>query len=310
MIEGDRLSEYVRGVLDGLASRGIDALGTRELSNGTRVEFGDGSTSCSMNFYCSRKKGFSCIPSGGDAGLAERILVLMSPKPAERTGEGDPAPSSAAARIGSDEAGKGDYMGPLTAAAIMVDHRLSRELRLAGVRDSKALADRPLTGIAEAVRSMASGLYAVVSLPPPDYNRKLDQLNREGKNSLDLLAECHASAISRLVSGGAVPDRIIIDRFCGEKRIAHLLPEGGYRLELRERGESDTAVAAASILARDAYMKGLERLSAEYGIRAVPGSGRTTDSVVRKYVDRYGSDILYKVAKVHFRNTSRILSLF
>jgi ribonuclease HIII len=343
------LSDYVSGVQDHLSRSGIETRHRRELANGIRVEFSRGSTCCGINFYHSDRKGFSIVPSGGDTVLADRILALLSassagPDPIEEsslspadTWIGTDEASSATAGgtgseegtfltgtwigtdeascltgtwIGTDEAGKGDYMGPLTVAAMLVNAPLAEELKRRGVRDSKTLTDRALAGIADGIKRTSGGRFAVVSMAPLEYNRKLEQLNAEGKNSLDLLAECHARAIEELLARGAAPDRVIIDRFCSGKRIVHLLPEGGYRLELRERGESDTAVAAASILARDAYMKALAGISEEYGIGAVPGSGAITDRVARQFVDEYGPDVLYRIAKVHFKNTSRVLSLF
>ncbi len=337
MSEGNDLGKMVERASDELALRGILTSSSRELSNGIRVEFSDGEITCGISFYYSRKKGFSVIPAGGDRRLADRIRGILAEGSSSDDGSvadevssltgswigtdevssltgswigTDEVSSLTGSWIGTDEAGKGDYMGPLTVAAVNVDQPLAREFLRIGVRDSKTLADRTLRSLAEGIRRTAAGRFSVVSLTPLEYNKRLDQLNRKGRNSLDLLALCHAEAITELTGMTFMPDRVIIDRFCSENRIAHMLPRGDYILELRERGESDPAVAAASILAREAYMKGLEQLSEEYGIRAMPGSGRTTDSVARKFVDRYGSDILYKVAKVHFSNTSRILSLF
>jgi ribonuclease HIII len=193
---------------------------------------------------------------------------------------------------------------------VAVDRRIAAELREMGVRDSKSLSDAVLASMADELRGRIPGRFSVVSVSPLEYNRRMEQLRLAGKNSLDLLADCHAGAIARLMSEGADPDLIVIDRFCSEKRVVPLLPAGGYRLELRERGESDTAVAAASILARDTYMKALRRMTEEYGIKAVAGSGRSTDKVVRLFVNEFGPDILHRIVKVHFSNTSRVLSLF
>lgn len=310
MTPADRLAEYVSGVLDLLSGSGIEVLSRRELTNGIRVEFARGAGSCGMNFYYSSRKGFSIVPSGGDSVLAESIMAILSRSSGGTQVNAGEEPSRVSTWIGSDEAGKGDYMGPLTAAAVAVDRRIAADLRELGVRDSKTLSDGVLASIAHELKGRAAGRFSVVSLSPLEYNRRMEQLKLAGKNSLDLLAECHAKAISRLISEGSVPDLIVIDRFCSEKRVAPLLPEGGYRLELRERGESDTAVAAASILARDAYMEALRRMTGEYGIKAVAGSGRSTDKVVRRFVDEFGPDILHRIVKVHFSNTSRVLSLF
>lgn len=301
MSPGNRLRELVDRTLEELAKRGIFAEERRELANGTRVVFSDGTSSCGINFYHSGRKGFSAVPAGGDARLAGRVreIVLRD------------TPRLPAGRwTGSDEAGKGDYMGPLTVAAVEADRALAGDLAGMGIQDSKNLRNSVLRDIAESVRSMAAGRYSVVTVPPLEYNKRLEELRKKGLNSLDLLAQCHAEALSGLMDRISDPDLVIIDKFCEEKRIAHLLPQGDYALQLRVRGESDPAVAAASILARDAYLKGLDRISEEYGIPAVAGSGRPTDIVARRFTDRFGPDVLYRVAKVHFKNTARVLSLF
>ena len=235
--------------------------------------------------------------------------VKASSSPGSGSGSNEVS-SGIATWIGTDEAGKGDYMGPLTVAAVLVDRKLAGELRGAGVRDSKVLSVKVLEEMASAVRRMADGRIAVVSVPPLEYNRAMEELRGSRKNSLDLLARCHAEAVADLIGKAAVPDLVLIDKFCRKERIAPLLPPGGFSLELRERAESDPAVAAASILARDAYMKGLSAIHEEFGILPAPGSGRMTDAVARQFVSEHGPEVLYRVAKVHFRNTSRVLSLF
>ncbi len=81
-------------------------------------------------------------------------------------------------------------------------------------------------------------------------------------------------------------------------------------LDLHIRAESDPAVAAASILARDAYLEELDRISHKFGITALSGSGEKTDMVCRQFVREFGADVLDEVVKIHFRNTFKVLSLF
>ena len=318
----ERLREFVSQAGEVLSGSGITVTGQRELANGIRLSVTDGRRDCGVNLYYSSRKGYSIVPAGGDPGLGEMVKELLSriPVPPGDTGPASSSPGSGsgsnevssgiATWIGTDEAGKGDYMGPLTVAAVLVDRKLAGELRGAGVRDSKVLSVKVLEEMASAVRRMADGRIAVVSVPPLEYNRAMEELRGSRKNSLDLLARCHAEAVADLIGKAAVPDLVLIDKFCRKERIAPLLPPGGFSLELRERAESDPAVAAASILARDAYMKGLSAIHEEFGILPAPGSGRMTDAVARQFVSEHGPEVLYRVAKVHFRNTSRVLSLF
>ncbi len=301
MIPGGELSRLIDSAVAKLGKSGITATDRRILANGIRITFITDSRSCGINFYYSKKKGFSVVHSGGDVVLAQRIKgMLLS----------DNASIPGGTWTGSDEAGKGDYMGPLTVAAVYVDQRRAEQYRSIGITDSKQLSNDSVRGYAERIRSSSIGLFSIVSVSPLDYNRRFGELTRKGMNSLDMLAECHAEAITELLKKTPGPLRVIIDKFCNEKRIAYLLPEGDYILDLRIRGESDPAVAAASILARDAYLAGLDQISRKFGIKAVSGSGAETDKVVRKLVQEFGADVLDEVVKIHFKNTLKVLSLF
>ncbi len=301
MIPGGELEQLVDSAAEKLEKSGITATDRRILANGIRITFKKDSRSCGINFYYSSKKGFSIVPSGGDVDLSQRIKgILLS----------DSSSIPDGTWTGSDEAGKGDYMGPLTVAAVYVDRRQAEQYRSIGMTDSKQLSNDSVRGYAERIRSSSDGYFSIVSISPLDYNRRFTLLSGRGKNSLDLLAECHAEAITELLRKTPEPVRVIIDKFCDEKRIAYLLPEGDYMLDLHIRAESDPAVAAASILARDAYLEGLDLISRKFGIKAVSGSGVETDKVVRELVKKFGADVLDEVVKIHFRNTFKVLSLF
>ena len=282
-----------------LEVRGVRHGSTRELANGIQAELiAPSGGVCRCNFYYSSRKGFSVIPSGGDpeaTGLVMEIMTGSSPT--------DPDLS----RIGSDEAGKGDYMGPLTVGAVYAARGMSRELRDLGAVDSKKLGNVRLRGIAERIRTRFPGCFHVVSVMPDEYNRRMETLKESGKNSLYLLAQCHAEAVSELLSRGLEPDLVVIDRFCAPSRMEPLLPHGSYRLEMPVGGESDPVVAAASILARDAYLAGLDELGSRWGGRTAAGAGAPTDRVAAALVEAHGPAVLRQVAKLHFRNTLKIL---
>jgi ribonuclease HIII len=85
----------------------------------------------------------------------------------------------------------------------------------------------------------------------------------------------------------------------------------GRQIELvqRHKAEEDLAVAAASILARAAFVKRLAALSREYGIQLPKGASHEADVVAKKFVERSGAANLPKVAKMHFRNAFRAQGL-
>ncbi len=72
-------------------------------------------------------------------------------------------------------------------------------------------------------------------------------------------------------------------------------------MEQRPRAESDIAVAAASILAREAFINWLERKGKEIGLRLDRGVSAGVKESAKKLVELNGPGALRAVAKVHFR---------
>jgi len=72
-------------------------------------------------------------------------------------------------------------------------------------------------------------------------------------------------------------------------------------IEQRPRAESDIAVAAASIVAREAFINWLDRKSKELGLRLQRGVPPGVKESARKLVEMNGPGALREVAKVHFR---------
>jgi ribonuclease HIII len=279
---------------------GLRLSGSRELPNGIQATFlSPEGAACRFNFYFSDRKGFSAIPAGGDPATSRKAAEILG---------GSRVSGGEGSRIGSDEAGKGDYMGPLTVAAVFADPSAAADLRAMGAVDSKKLSDSRIRKLAEEIRRVHShGSFHVVTVPPEEYNRRMESLRARGRNSLHLLADCHAEAVGALLAEGLDPDLVVIDRFCPLSRMEPLLPPGRYTLRMPVGGESDPVVAAASILARDAYLEGLDAIAARWKVRPMAGAGTPTDQVAESFVTLYGPGVLTFVAKLHFRNTFKIL---
>ena len=72
------------------------------------------------------------------------------------------------------------------------------------------------------------------------------------------------------------------------------------------KGESHhIAVAAASMIARCAFLDGLDSLSTEFGYKLPSGAGSNVDQIAAKFLKHNGMDTLRKVAKLHFANTEK-----
>jgi ribonuclease HIII len=69
------------------------------------------------------------------------------------------------------------------------------------------------------------------------------------------------------------------------------------------------AVAAASILARDEFVKRLAGLGKDYGVTLPKGAGTSVDAVAKDLFSKHGAAALAKLAKMHFRTALRAQNL-
>ena len=210
------------------------------------------------------------------------------------------SPEMFAPHFGVDESGKGDFFGPLVISGTYVDGGIARKLLDAGVVDSKRItSDARIRALADTIRKSSLGLVETVLIGPAKYNElyeKFSNLNR-------LLGWGHARVIENLLERKPGCPRSLSDQFADSRVInASLLKHGcKINIEQRPKAESDIAVAAASILAREGFINWLERKSKELGLRLDRGVSRSVKETARKLVDANGPGALRDVAKVHFR---------
>ena len=72
------------------------------------------------------------------------------------------------------------------------------------------------------------------------------------------------------------------------------------------KAERYTAVAAASILARDAVIKWFEINSKKLKIKIPKGASAEVENIARKVIENFGKDVLPKLVKMHFKTLKRI----
>ena len=171
--------------------------------------------------------------------------------------------------IGSDEAGKGEWLGPMVVAAVALTPTQSSDLRAEGVMDSKDLSLDRIGELAHVIVKLNTALKTVI-LPPDAFNALLKEFHDEGKNLNDLLAWAHAKAISQVVSeldlrSGTQQVRIVVDefaRFKTQERLARVISLDSVDLIQRPHAEDEIAVAASSIVARNAREDWIDEASA------------------------------------------------
>ena len=104
------------------------------------------------------------------------------------------------------------------------------------------------------------------------------------------------------------PVRAISDQFAANKAtVAQALMDLGRGIELvqKHKAEEDLAVAAASILAREAFITRLEWLGKKNGVTLPKGASAAVDNIAKAFVAERGVEELSKVAKMHFRTASK-----
>lgn len=211
-----------------------------------------------------------------------------------------------APHIGVDESGKGDFFGPLIIAGVFIDEASGEKLAKTKVRDSKLIkSDREIKVIAAEIREITEGKFAVVTLRNQTYNdlyKRIGNLNR-------LLAWGHARVIENVLE--KVPDcpRALSDKFGADFLIKNALMEKGRKiiLEQKTKGESDIAVAAASILAREQFIREMAKLEDEFGMEIPRGASSAVKLRANAVIDKFGVDALYRCVKTHFKTYEELM---
>lgn len=198
--------------------------------------------------------------------------------------------------IGIDESGKGDFFGPLVVAGVLIDENSAKTLQNAGVLDSKKLNDKKILELENLIKQVST--FDIIAISPLKYN----ELYSKFKNLNRLLAWGHSTVLENILTKKSC-DTAISDKFADEKVILSALKERGKNIRLiqQTKAESDTAVAAASVLARAEFVKRVSNLSAQYEINLPKGASSLVLEAGRKFVQKYGKDEVKNVGKLHFK---------
>jgi ribonuclease HIII len=197
--------------------------------------------------------------------------------------------------IGTDEAGKGEWYGPLVVAGVALTPDEALKLRKMGIGDSKELSSGRIEELGEFIKK--SGIEREVRvLHPGRYNTLYEEFKKEGKNLNDILSWAHTGVIHDLLSR-IQPEKVkvVIDKFdVGGKAITTRITKlKKFNVSILEEtgAESEPAVAAASVLAKSIF---------EYSIHEI---NETFDIDVRNTSpEDITREILPEVAKLHFKN--------
>ncbi|MBD7943625.1 ribonuclease HIII [Psychrobacillus sp. Sa2BUA9] len=212
--------------------------------------------------------------------------------------------------IGSDETGTGDYFGPITVAACYVPAHQVELVRELGVKDSKMLTDELMRRIAPDLMKTLSHSVLVLK------NEKYNEIQGRGWSQGKIKAMMHNQALKHVLNKiePEKPAYILIDQFA-ERGIYynHIKMEKEIIREnvlfSTKAEQLHVSVAAASIIARYAFLKEMDRLT-EIAHTTIPkGASAKVDETAAKIYFKHGEEFLKSITKWHFANTQKAMKL-
>ncbi len=210
------------------------------------------------------------------------------------------------AAIGSDEVGTGDVFGPMVVCSVYVSVEDIAYLEAMNIRDSKNMKDDQIVRVAP---KMAKRLiHSLLILNPKKFNSLVDQ----GVNMNKMKALLHNQAIIKTTSKISENVPVILDQFCTPQLYFNYLKDETliYRdIDFRVRAESvHVSVAAASIIARYAFLVKMNEYSAKLNVRLLKGAGKDVDRQIELIHQNKGIETLKLIAKMNFKNITRVIN--
>ncbi|MDW8799091.1 ribonuclease HIII [Staphylococcus pseudoxylosus] len=211
--------------------------------------------------------------------------------------------------IGSDEAGSGDYFGPLTVCAAYVSKKNVQILKTLGVDDSKRLTDAKIVELAEQLVTFIP--HSLLTMNNDKYNEK----QKAGWSQVKMKAVLHNEAIKNVTQkiDTEALDYIVIDQFAESgvyKRYALSELPFSSKTKFETKGESKSiAIAAASIISRYAFVKHMDNLSRSAKMEIPKGASNKVDLTAAKLIERKGIAYLDSISKKHFANRQKAENL-
>jgi ribonuclease HIII len=253
-----------------------------------KVNAPESKKSVSVTIYHTSKNGFSFVTP--DKEIKTILQLLVADK----------------GTAGCDEAGKGDFFGPLVAACFVLGEKEIELLKL-GIKDSKKMKTEEILSLYDIISKNYSDSFAVVKIMPERYNTFYTDLVKQGKNLNDMLTWAHYKALGSLKEKRGDLKKIFVDKFSDDRSLQKRITSvaGEVPVEFMVRAESIPSVAIASIIARAEYLISLKNLSEtvlQNKFSLVSGSGDISDRLLSDITSEFGDKVTGKICKKHFNN--------
>ncbi|WP_348663848.1 ribonuclease HIII [Chlamydia vaughanii] len=207
-------------------------------------------------------------------------------------------------RLGVDESGKGDFFGPLCIAGVYArNEETLKNLYKTKIQDSKLLNDSQILSLAKTIRTFCT--YDVMILYPEKYN----ELYEKFRNLNILLAWAHATIIDQLAPRPSGEVFAISDQFASsESVLLNALRKKNTDISVIQKthAEEDIVVAAASILARDAFITTMTKLEQRFSLKLPKGASAHVKTAGKSILGTHGKEVLSLLCKTHFKTFNEI----
>lgn len=210
--------------------------------------------------------------------------------------------------IGMDEVGTGDYFGPVVTCACYLPNVCIEKVKALRINDSKKMEDSYIKKVAKSLKKLVNAEVCVCQ--PLVYNKIINQFD----NSNIVKAICHNDSLTKLTRKLKTRNyKVVLDQFVSRNNYFKYLQESKVKATnidiIEMKAESKyLSVACASVIARDAFLTCMDKLSAKAGVKLPRGS------VEKSKIISAGKQIIKKAklaefAKLHFDSiTGEILN--
>ena len=298
---------YIAELVNNFSSNGITAE-EKDLQYGRQLILIKDSDKTILSVY-NGKKGIKLVWSGKNTAFTDECKsILMN----EGTAGTDyrllkDYPHFNGIWAGSDESGKGDFIGPLVVAAVVCDEKSADRLFNIGVKDCKIVSDKDVLNLRKEIEANSLST-SVLALTPKMYNYRYGQIKAAGQNLNHLLSCGHAAALCNALAKCQQCNYALVDRFAVNNNICGMVHDKfpNENVVQMPKAEADIAVAAASVLARAEFLRIMADLEMQAGIPLPKGGGTAATDCARMLVQKFGKESLGNFVKLHFANYKRI----
>ena len=189
---------YIARLVQNFANNGISAE-EKDLQYGRQLVLTSGSDKTTLSVY-NGKKGIKLVWSGKNTDFTDKCKSILMQEDAAGADYRllKDFPDFQGIWAGSDESGKGDFIGPLVVAKIVSDKDV---LKLRTEIEKTALA------------------ASVLALTPKMYNYRYSQVKAAGQNLNHLLSSGHAAALCAALAKCPQCNYALVDRFAANNNI-------------------------------------------------------------------------------------------